>query len=423
MTLRVPMRRRVVERSSAAFVSLSIYNYRLYFFGQLISVSGTWMQTAAQSFLVLQLTGSGTALGLSMAARFAPVLLLGQWGGLIADRLDRRRVLVVTQILSGLTALAFGVLVSSGAINLGIVYLLAAVLGLVNVFDNPARQSLVSDLVPSTHVANAVMLNSTSVNLARMLGSAAGGGIAATVGLALCFDVNALSYVAVLVSLLLMRPEAISDQGRLVREPGQIRAGLRHVARTRQLLIPLVMTAVVGTFAWEFPVSLPLIADKTFGGGVGTYGTMAAVMGAGAVIGGLLSAGRPNISPVALASAAVGWGVSLLLAGLAPWLWTELVALFFVGFGSIAFNAVAKTSLQLMAEPAMRGRVMALWGLAWLGTTPIGGPIVGWCGQHLGARWALLIGAIPTILVGAAAYLPLRREDRADSMSPGLLPR
>jgi MFS family permease len=405
------------------FSSLASRNYRLFFWGQLISICGTWMQTVAQSFLVLQLTNSGTDLGLATAARFVPIFLFGPWGGVIADRLDKRRVLYLTQSLSGLLALAFGVLVGTHVITMWMVYLLAVALGFVNVFDNPARQSLISELVPRDLLRNAVTLNSVSVNLARVFGAAAGGGIAALLGLALCFDINAASFAAVVISLALMSASLMIPAKRDRREPRQVRAGLAYVRSEPELLVPLLMVAIIGTLAWEFPISLPLIAQHVFHGGVGTYGIMASVMGAGAVAGGLIAASRDNVRAPGLALAAIGWGIAITAAALAPDLPVEYAALVFVGYGSISFNSLAKTVLQLAASPSMRGRVMALWAVAWLGSTPVGGPIVGWVGQEFGARWSLVIGGVPTLLAGIAAYPVLARVERrraqASCHSPG----
>ena len=392
--------------------SLRQRNYRLFFFGQLVSVAGTWMQTVAQSFLVLDLTHSGTQLGLVTAVRFLPMFLFGPLGGVVADRLDKRRVLYLTQALSGLLAAAFAILVATGSIRLLAVYLLALALGFVNVFDNPARQAFISEMVTAEDLPNAVTLNSVAMNMARVFGAALGGVIAAAIGLALCFGVNALSFGAVLVSLAAMRGSELFPATRIPRRKRQVRAGLRYVRSTPELLIPLVMIAVIGTLAWEFQVSLPLMATKVFGGGAAAYGVMASVMGVGAVIGGLISAARPRPRARALCVAAVGWGIAILAAAAAPSLPLELAALVFVGYGSITFNSLAKTTLQLAAEPSMRGRVMALWALAWLGSTPIGGPIVGWVGQDAGARWSLVIGGLASLICGIAALPALTRIDR-----------
>src|SRR6478752_7979017 len=392
--------------------SLRQRNYRLFFFGQLVSVAGTWMQTVAQSFVVLVLTHSGTQLGLTSAARFLPMFVFGPLGGVFADRMDRRRVLYVTQTLSGLLAGVFAVTVGTHSIRLWIIYLLALALGFVNVFDNPARQSFISEMVSAKDLPNAVTLNSVAMNMARVFGAALGGVIAAAIGLALCFACNALSFAAVLVSLAAMRTSELFPAKRVTRQKRQVRQGLRYVRNTPELLIPLVMIAVIGTLAWEFQVTLPLMASQVFHGGAASYGVMASVMGAGAVVGGLISAARARPGARALCLAAIGWGIDILAAAAAPTLTLELAALVFVGYGSTTFNSLAKTTLQLAARPEMRGRVMALWALAWLGSTPVGGPIVGWTGQVIGARWALVIGGVATLACGVLALPALTRIDR-----------
>lgn len=392
--------------------SLRHRNYRLYFFGQLVSVMGTWMQTVAQSFLVLDLTHSGTALGLVTAVRFVPILLFGPAGGLFADRRNKRRILYVTQTLAGVLAAIFAILTGTHVIQMWSVYLLALSLGLVNVFDNPARQSFISEMVPADDLSNAVTLNSVSVNLARVFGAAVGGVLAAVLGLALCFTCNALSFCAVLVSLAAMNGALLYPAKPVKKMPGQIRAGLRYVRETPELLIPLLMITLVGMLAWEFQVTLPLMASKVFGGGAGSYGVMASLMGVGAVAGGLISAARSRPKARSLCLAAIGWGAAITAAAVAPTLPLELIALVFVGYGSITFNSYAKTTLQLAADPTMRGRVMALWFLAWQGSTPIGGPLVGWIAQETDARWALVAGGIPTLVCGLLAFPALTRIDR-----------
>jgi MFS family permease len=392
--------------------SLRHRNYRLYFFGQLVSVMGTWMQTVAQSFLVLDLTHSGTDLGLVTAARFLPILLFGPAGGLFADRRNKRRILYVTQALSGVLAAIFAILTGTHLIQMSLVYVLALSLGFVNVFDNPARQSFISEMVPPDDLPNAVTLNSVSLNLARVFGAALGGVLVAVLGLALCFTCNAISFAAVIGSLAAMNAALLYPAKPVKRRPGQIRQGLRYVRETPELLIPLLMIALVGTLAWEFQVTLPLMASKVFGGGAGSYGVMASVMGVGAVGGGLISAARSRPRARSLCVAAIGWGIAITAAAVAPTLPLELAALVFVGYGSITFNSYAKTTLQLAAEPAMRGRVMALWALAWQGSTPIGGPLVGWIAQDLGARWSLVAGGLPTLVCGLLALPALTRIDR-----------
>ncbi|MFI5952272.1 MFS transporter [Cryptosporangium sp. NPDC051539] len=395
------------------FSSLRVRNYRLYFTGQLISMAGTWMQAVALAFLVLHLTGSGTQLGLATAIRFLPVLLLSPLGGVVADRTNKRRLLFVTQTAMGVLAAVFAALVATGLIRLWSVYLLSAALGCLTAFDNPARQSFIPEVVPRAELANAVTLNSVSINISRVLGAAAGGAIVAALGFATCFALNAASFGAVVLTLGLMRTRDLNPAEPAKKERGQVRAGIRYATSTPELMVPLLLIAVIGTLAWEFQVTLPLIAREVFHGDAGTYGAMASTMGVGAVVGGLITAYRGNRSRAAAMSvAAIGWGVAITAAAVAPAFWVVLLTMLFVGYGSISFNSIAKTALQLAAAPEMRGRVMALWTLAWGGSTPIGGPLVGWIGETFGARWSLIAGGVPTILVGLAALPALRAIDR-----------
>ena len=267
-------------------------------------------------------------------------------------------------------------------------------------------------MVPPEDLSNAVTLNSVSMNLARVFGAAVGGVLVDVLGIALCFACNAVSFIAVIASLAAMNAALLFPAKPVKRLPGQIRAGIRYVRDTPLLLVPLLMILVIGTMAWEFNVTLPLMASNVFGGGAGAYGIMASVMGAGAVIGGLISASRSRLRARSLCLAAVGWGIAITLAAVAPSLPFELAALVFVGIGSVTFNSYAKTTLQLAAEPAMRGRVMALWFLAWQGSTPIGGPLVGWIAQEAGARWSLLAGGLPTVLCGLLALPVMLAIDR-----------
>lgn len=409
---------------SRMFSSLTVRNYRWYFGGQSISVAGTWMQTLALSFLVLHLTGSGTDLGLSIAARFLPILLLGPFGGLVADRYDKRRLLYFTQSAQAAVAVVFTILTAFDAATMPLVILLALALGALGVLDNPARQSMIGEMVPREHLANAVTLSSVSVNLSRVLGAAVGGALVAAVGLTVCFALNAVSFAAVLVSLAVMRPAEMTPAVPTPRAKGQVRAGFVYARKTPALLLPLVMLTITGTLAYEFPVTLPLVARGAFHGGAGTYGAMAAVMAIGAVIGGLVAASRRGERrPSTLGVAAIGWGVAILAAAAAPGLPVEFAALLFVGYGTITFNSSAKTALQLAAAPEIRGRVMALWAIAWGGSTVIGGPIVGWIAETLGSRWSLVAGGVPTLLLGLVMLPALRRMDRTPpSPSPAWPP-
>ena len=394
------------------FSSLSIRNYRLYFIGQAISVSGTWMQAVAQSWLVLQLTGSGTAIGLVTALQFLPMLFLAPWGGVIADRFDKRSLLIVTQSIAAVLAAILGLLVVTDVVQLWMVYVLAACLGIVSSIDVPARQTFIMEMVGRDSVTNAVSLNSVLVNAARVFGPSVAGVLIVTVGIGPCFLINALSYAGVLVALLMMRPDDLEPAPTQPRKPGQLREGLRYVWSHHAVLVPLLMMALVGTFAYEYQVSLPLFAKFTFGGDAGTYAAMTAAMGAGAVVGGLVTASRGARSAVALAVIGIAFGVVQILVALAPSLAVALVSLALLGAVSISFLALGNSTLQLSASPEMRGRVMGLWAVAFLGSTPIGGPIIGWIGEYVGARAALGLGGAVTILAGVAGYGTLATIDR-----------
>lgn len=397
------MTARAISRRALArtFSALRIPNYRRYAFGQAVSLTGTWMQRVAQAWLVLELGGTGTELGLVAALQFLPLLLFGMWGGLMVDRVDTRRLLVATQACAAVLAVVLGVLVATGAVQMWMVMVLAAALGVVHLFDNPGRQTFVLEMVGAEQLANAVTLNSVAVNAARVLGPAIAAGVIATAGLAACFLLNAVSYLAVIAAFTSMREDELRPAEVQTRGPGQLREGLAYVWRTPELRRPLLAMAVVGTLAYEFQVVLPLMARFVFDGGAGTYGVMTSCMGVGAVVGGLVLAGRNRSGPRSLVVAGYGFGAALLLAAAAPTLALELVALVGVGVGSIAFLAAANTILQLGAAPAMRGRVMALWAVAFLGSTPVGGPLVGWVSEHLGPRVGLALGGAASVVAAA----------------------
>lgn len=389
------------------FSSLRVWNYRLYFIGQAISLSGTWMQTIGQSWLVLQITGSGTSLGVVTALQFLPVLVLGPWGGVIADRFPKRAILYGTQSAAAILALALGVLVTTGSARLWIVGLLAFCLGIVNSVDNPVRQTFVLEMVGKTQLQNAVSLNSVMVNLARVIGPAIAGVLIATAGLATCFYVNAVSYIAVLVGLRMMRTGELTPSALVPRAAGQLREAFRYVRSTPVLRGVLLMMAIIGTLTYEFQVILPLFAQFTLGGRAGTYAALTVAMGLGSVVGGLVAASRRRAGPRVLVVAACLFGVTVLAAAVAPDIRTALVAMFLVGICSINFLSLGNTTLQLESVPEMRGRVMALWGVAFLGSTPIGGPIVGWIGQNAGPRWGLALGGVAALAAGALGFLTL----------------
>jgi MFS family permease len=391
------------------FASLANPNYRRYFRGQAISLIGTWMQTVAQSWLVLELTGSGTDLGVVVALQTLPVLLLGPYGGVVADRVDKRKLMMMLQSMMGVLALALGLLTVSHVVALWQVYVLAFLLGLNNCFENPARQSFVLEMVGPKDLRNAVSLNSVLVNAARAVGPAIAGLIIATGGLGICFLLNALSFVAVVLSLARLDVSKLQPSVPTTRGRGQLREGLSYVRRNSRLVTPLLMMGLVGCLAYEFQVTLPVVAKQTFGGGSEVYGFMTAAMGVGAVIGGLYVAARGRTGIRSLVNSAAVFGVVIAAAALAPTLWLELIALGLVGAASVGFLSKGNSTLQLEASPQMRGRVMALWAVAFLGSTPIGGPIAGVISEQFGGRAGLGIGALACVLAALLGELTLRR--------------
>ena len=391
------------------FASLALPNYRRYFTGQSISLIGTWMQTTAQAWLVLTLTRSSVDLGVIVALQALPVLLLGAYGGVVADRVDKRRLMIVLQSLMGLQALVLGILVTTHAVRVWEVGLLALILGLNNTFENPARQAFILEMVGPRDLRNAVSLNSVLANVARAIGPAVAGLLIASVGDGFCFLLNAASFVAVVVSLATMDRSALQPSVPSGRKRGQLREGLRYVSHVPELAVPLLMMVLIGTFAYEFQVVLPVLAKQTFHGGATVYGFMSASMGIGAVAGGLVTAarGHTGLRPAALAASA--FGVVLFLAAGAPLLFLEYLALAAVGWASVSFIARGNSTLQLSAAPSMRGRVMALWAIAFQGTTPIGGPLIGLVVAGAGARAGLLSGAISCVAAAAVAAVFMRK--------------
>jgi len=403
---------RVGGITQRTFSSLKVRNYRLYFVGQAISMCGTWMQTVGQAWLVLKLTGSGTDLGLVIALQFLPVLIFGPFGGVLVDRLPKRRVLFVTQFASGVPAVILAVLVTTGTVRLWHVYVLAACLGLVATVDNPIRQTFVLEMVGPENLSNAVTLNSVMLNGARIIGPAIAGFLIATVGLAACFYINAGSYLAVLVALAMMNTSQLNVRAPTVRAKGQLREGFRYVWSTPVLRDSLVMMAIVGTLSYEFQVLLPLVAKYTFHGSAATYSLLTASMGAGAVVGGLLTASRRHSGPLALVKATLALGAVILIAAAAPTLTLEMAALVAVGAASITFLSLGTTVLQLEAAPEMRGRVMGLWAVAFIGSTPVGGPIIGFVGQHFGPRIGLVVGGGAAVVAGSIGLATVYRARR-----------
>jgi MFS family permease len=400
---------RLMGVGRVTFAALAIPNYRRYISGQSVSLIGTWMQMAAQSWLVLTLTHSATTLGVIVALQTIPVLLLGPYGGVIADRVDKRRLMVVLQAAMGVQALILGLLTVTGAVELWQIGVLALLLGLNNAFENPARQSFMLEMVGPENLRNAVSLNSVLVNVARVIGPAVAGLLIATAGEGVCFLVNAASFVAVVASLATLDRSAIHPSPPSGREPGQLREGLTYIRRTPELAVPLVMMALAGCLAYEFQVTLPVMASQGLHAGATGFGFMTSAMGVGAVLGGLVVAAKGKTGLPPLIAAATAFGVVLLLASLAPSLPLELLALALAGGASISFMSTGNSTLQLTATPSMRGRVMSLWFVAFQGSTPIGGPVIGWVMAEFGARAGLGVGGVTCLLVALLGIAALRR--------------
>jgi MFS family permease len=403
---------RVRAAGRTTFQALAVPNYRRYIAGQSVSLVGTWMQMTAQAWLVLTLTHSSTMLGAIIALQTLPVLLLGPYGGVIADRVDKRRMMIALQTAMGVQALLLGALTITGAVRLWEVGALAALLGLNNAFENPARQSFMLELVGPEHLRNAVSLNSVLVNVARVVGPAVAGLLIASTGEGVCFLANSLSFAAVVSSLLTLDRAALQPSTPAPRAAGQLREGLEYVRRTPDLAIPLVMMGLAGMLAYEFQVSLPVMAQRGLHAGATGYGFMTAAMGFGAIAGGLVVAARGRTGLRVLSIAAAAFAVVLALAALAPSLPLELIALALVGWASVSFMSTGNSTLQLAAAPTMRGRVMSLWFVAFQGSTPIGGPVIGWVMAAAGARAGLGVASVTCVIVALLGLISLRRRHR-----------
>jgi predicted MFS family arabinose efflux permease len=405
---------------SNAFRALRTRNYRLYFSGQLVSLIGTWMQIIGQSWLVLKLTGSGLDVGIVNALQFGPMLLAGVWGGLIADRYPKRRTLIVTQASFAVLAAVLALLVTGGWVQLWMVYALAFLYGSVQVVDMPTRQAFVPEMVSTGDVMNAVSLNTAVFNGARLIGPAIAGIVIAKASIGVCFWVNSASFVAVIIALLLMRDRDLFSAGaRPAPGPGQIRAGLRYVRSEPDLLFPLILMAVVGTLGFNFQIILPLLAKFTFHGNAQTYGTMSSVIAIGSLGGAMFAATRTRPTKQLLIGSSIAFGFMELVTAFMPSLGAAYLALPLVGLATIIFISTANSTLQLTTSPEMRGRVLALFSLVFLGSTPIGGPLVGWISEKWSPRAALGVGGVGSIaagvVIGAILLTRRRRELREDA--------
>jgi MFS family permease len=397
-------------------------NYRRYFTGQLISLSGTWMQTVAAIWLILSLTDSGIAVGLTTALQFLPMLLIGAWGGLLADRIPKRRLLITTQALMAIPAIGLFAVTATGIAAPWMVYLAVFAMGSVNAVDNPTRQSFVIEMVGPDRVVNAVSLNSVIVQAARIVGPAFAGLLIAGFGVVPCFALNALTFIAMIVALWGMDPRGLHTEPVAAREPGAIRAGLRYVARTPELMVPLALMALVGTLGFNFQVVLPMLAKFSFDGGAGAYAVLVSAMGVGSIAGALVTGHHGRTGPRLIAGGALAFGISALLSAAMPSLALEIPMLALLGAAAVTFAATINSTLQLAVAPEMRGRVMALYSVVFLGSTPIGGPLTGWLSEAYDPRAALLLAGITGLSAAWAAHVCFARmrarSDQAKKQAP-----
>ncbi|MEV6763567.1 MFS transporter [Streptomyces sp. NPDC051105] len=393
------------SRGSSMFGSLKVRNYRLFFAGQVVSNIGTWMQRIAQDWLVLSLTGSATAVGVTTALQFLPMLLFGLYGGVLVDRLNKRRALFVTQTSMALTGIALALLTLSGHVHVWHVYLAAFVVGLATVVDNPARQSFVSEMVGPDQLQNAVSLNSANFQSARLVGPAVAGLMITGVGTGYAFLFNGLSFVAPIVGLLLMRARDLHVVQRAPRGKGQLREGLHYVAGRPDLTWTIILVGFIGTFGFNFPVYLSAFADDVFHAGAGSYSLFNTLMAVGSLAGALLAARRGTARLRVMIAAAVAFGALELVAATAPSLWLFALLMVPIGMFGMTVNVTANTTVQMGTDPAMRGRVMALYMMVFMGGSPIGAPIAGWITDAYGVRAGLAVGG--AIAAAAAVVIGL----------------
>jgi MFS family permease len=398
----------------ATFRSFASRNFRLFFGGQLVSQAGTWMQSVAITWLVFDLTGSGVALGLVTAAEFLPILVLGAWAGVIADRVDRHRLMIYTQSAFLILATTLSVLTLSDRITVGALFGLSFAFGIINAFDNPSRRALVVELVPETDVPNAVGLNSALMTGSRVVGPTLAGVLIAGPGAGVCFVVNAVTYVAVIVALLRMNRACFRSSPRVAKAKGQLREGLRYLWRTPELRLPIILMAVVGTMAFNYPVTLPLLAERTFHGTASTFTMLFATLSLGSLIGALMVARRSSVGLGFLVRSGAGLALATLALAATPTLPLAVVATLAVGFCNVLMISGATTVVQLRAAPPMRGRVLALLTVVFLGSTPIGSPIIGAVAELTDVRVALALGGLATGVATAWTARQMRVRARPE---------
>jgi len=399
-----------------SFDSLSVPNYRRYFKGQVVSLSGNWMQTVAEVWLILSLTDSGFAVGVATALQFLPILVLGAWGGSLADRFAKRDLLLVTQALMMVPPLLMLVITATGIVTPAMVFGLIFVRGMLLAVDNPARQAFVMEMVGPDRIVNAVSLNSVIVHSARVAGPAVAGVLIATVGVAPCFGLNALTYLVMIWALWTMDPRRLQDPPKAdLRERGRVKAAVRHVIDTPELAMPLMLMAVVGTLGLNFQVILPLLARLTFEGGASSYAVLVSSMGVGSVVGALVTGARGKTGMPVIAASALAFGGLAMAAALMPSLAAEIPVLALLGASAVMFAAAINSTIQLAVAPEMRGRVMALYSVVFLGSTPIGGPLVGFISESADPRLALALASLSGLLAAFGAWwIGTRKRSREE---------
>ena len=399
---------------SAMFRALENRNYRIWAGGALVSNIGTWMQRIAQDWLVLTVltNHSGTAVGITTALQFLPMLLLGPYGGVLADRHRKRVILLWTQVAMGLTGLAIGLLVVTGTAQLWHAYLAALCLGLASAIDAPARQTFVSEIVGQDQVANAVALNSASFNTARLTGPAIAGVLIAWAGTGPVFLLNAASFAAVIISLFLIRASELAPATPAVRGKHQVAEGMGYVKRRPDLTLIMILVGVLGAFGMNFPITNALMATAEFRAGPGEFGLLGSIMAVGTLAGALLAARRSRPRLRFLLGGALGLGFFTLVGSVSPSFWLYAAALIPVGLAAITFLNSCNTSIQLSVEPQFRGRVLALYLAVLQGGTAVGAPLMGWIGTEFGARWSVAVGGIIVLLTGVTAVIVVSRRSR-----------
>jgi MFS family permease len=397
---------RVATRET--FQSLRSRNFRLFFGGQLISQVGNWLTLVAQTLLVYHLTHSGVALGALAAAQFGPVLLLGPWAGLVADRSDKRKLLMIVQTIAMAQSFTLAALAFGGSPPVLAIYAVALVGGVTVAFDNPARRAFVNEMVAEEDVQNAVSLNSALMTSSRVIGPALAGLLVATVGFGWCFLSDAISYTAVLLALSRMRTSELRRPPVTPKAKRQIREGLRYARGVRELWVPLVMMAIVGTLSYNFQTVFPLFASRDLHGDGTTFTILFSVVSVGALVGALRTARRTTANVRSVAMASLGYGCAMALMAIVPNQWLAYVVGVGLGVASITFLVSSTAIVQLEAAPEMRGRVLALQAMLFLGSTPIGGPIVGWVSDQFGARYAIALGAAAALGAGVWGLLKAR---------------